>query len=112
MGLGMRLKSKKICPGSSAELGTSIPLLRQADRPAFQLVEDSKAEFHSGIGTLMWVGDQRSKENVNKRLFILWMKKLPGPLNYCLSFFSVTNEVVWFLFIKKITTHTHKKSEI
>lgn len=36
---------------------------------------------------------------------ILWMKKLPGPLNYCLSFFSVTNEVVWFLFIKKITTH-------
>lgn len=68
MGLGMRLKSKKICPGFSAELGTSIPLLRQADRPAFQLVEDLKAEFHSGSGMLMWVGDQRSKENVNKSL--------------------------------------------
>lgn len=62
MGLGMRLKSKKTCQGSSAELGTSIPLLRQADRPAFQLVGDLKAEFHSGSGIMMWVGDQKSKE--------------------------------------------------
>lgn len=68
MGLGMRLKSKKICPGFSAELGTSIPLLRQADRPAFQLVEDLKAEFHSGSGMLMWVGDRDQKKMLTKVL--------------------------------------------
>lgn len=40
---------------------------------------------------------------------ILWMKKLLGALlNYCLSLFTVTNEVMWFLFIKKkLTTHPH-----
>ena len=35
---------------------------------------------------------------------ILWMKMLSGALlNSCLSF-AVTNEVVWLLFIKKITS--------
>lgn len=42
---------------------------------------------------------------------ILWMKMLSGALlNSCLSF-AVTNEVVWLLFIKKITSKKKKSPD-